>query len=149
LPNDARLGETFSWSEGPEQKFLDSFASLAPLPLDAVVALDAEGFAATIDFLGGVPTGKETVGGEAALNVLDLLRADPAASLLAQARLLEALTARAELIEPGTDLQPLLALVPKHAYLSEPPQTVLALVAPYLLSQSRIHLSLPSAEAEG
>jgi hypothetical protein len=150
LPNEAKLGETFSWSEGPEQKFLDSFASLAPLPLDAVVALDAEGFAATIDFLGGVPTGKETVGGEAALNVLDLLRADTAASLLAQARLLEALTARAELIEPGTDLQPLLALVPKHAYLSEPPQTVLALVAPYLpLVSSRIHLSLPSAEAEG
>src|SRR3972149_3059595 len=148
LASGATLAETFSWSGGPGGGFLASVASLAPLPLDAVVALDADGFAALIDFLGGVPTGEANVGGAAALNILDLLRGDPAASLLAQARLLEALTAQVEAVQPGTDLQPLLALVPEHAYLSVSIDAGLALIAPYLpLEPGRIPLSLPAAQA--
>ena len=151
LAGGATLAQTFSWSGSPASEFLASVASITPLPLDAVVALDAEGFAALIDFLGGVPTGQANVGGAAALNILDLLRGDPAASLLAQARLLEALAAQVGAVQPGTDLQPLLALVPEHAYLSLPPEAGLTLIAPYLpLEAARIRLSLPkSGEAEG
>ena len=151
LASGATLAGAFSWSGGPGAEFLSSLTSLAPLPLDAVIALDAEGFAALIDFLGGVPTGEANVDGAAALNILDLLRSDPAASLLAQARLLEALAARVGAVQPGTDLQPLLALVPDHAYVSLPPEAGLTLIAPYLpLGPNRIHLSLPtSGEAEG
>ena len=150
LPDGGTLSEAFTWSGEPNPEFIASFAEVAPLPLDAVVALDAQGFATLIDFLGGVPTGEATVGGAAALNVLDLLRGDPAASLLAQSRLLEALATRAKAIQPGTDLQPLLALVPEHAYVSLPPDEGLTLIAPYLpLEPGRIHLSLPAVEGGG
>ncbi len=150
LSDGGSLSESFAWSGEPSTEFLDSLAAVAPLPLDAVIALDAEGFAGLIDFLGGVPTGEATVGGAAALNVLDLLRGDPAASLLAQSRLLEALATRVKAVQPGTDLQPLLALVPDHAYVSLSPDDGLALIAPYLpLDPARIHLSLPAARDGG
>jgi len=148
LRRGGTLSETFSWSGEPSSEFLASLNSVAPLPLDAVVALDSEGFATLIDFLGGVPTGEATVGGAAALNILDLLRGDPAASLLAQARLLEALATQVRVVQPGTDLQPLMALVPGHAYLSVSVDAGLTLIAPYLpLEPGRIHLSLPAAQA--
>jgi len=148
LPRGGTLGEAFAWSDEPSSEFLASLNSVAPLTLDAVVALDSEGFAALIDFVGGVPTGEASVGGAAALNVLDLLRGDPAASLLAQSRLLEALATQVKVVQPGMDLQPLMALVPGHAYLSVSVDAGLTLIAPYLpLEPGRIHLSLPAAQA--
>jgi len=46
------------------------------------------------------------------------------------------------------DLQPLMALVPGHAYLSVSVDAGLTLIAPYLpLEPGRIHLSLPAAQA--
>ena len=123
-----------------------AIGSLTSLPLDAVVVLDAQGFAALIDFLGGVPTGETTVDGAAALNILALLRDDPQASLLAQARLLEALTGRAAEVQPGTDLQPMLGLAPDHATVSISVEQALTMIAPYLPFESgRIHVALPSA----
>jgi hypothetical protein len=128
---------------------LESLNSLTVLPVDAAIVLDSEGFAELIDFLGGVPTGETNVDGEAALSVLALLQDDPAASLLAQARLLEAVSALAAEVQPGTDLQPLLDLVPDHATSSLAPEQVLTMVAPYLPFESdRIHVSLPATSAE-
>jgi hypothetical protein len=145
LADGTRLQQAFASGENP----LESLASLTVLPLDAAIVLDSEGFAGVIDFLGGVPTGETRVDGEAALGVLALLRDDPAASLLAQARLLEAVSARAPEVQPGTDLQPLLDLVPDHAASSLEAEQVLTLVAPYLPFESaRIHVSLPATPTE-
>jgi len=154
FPTDRKLagGATLreAYAESPENP--ESLARLTSLPLDAVVVLDSNGFAALIDFLGGVPTGGATVDGAAALNVLSLLRDEPAASLLAQSRLLEALRARAGAVQAGTDLQPLLDLTPDHAWLTVPPRDLLTMVAPYLpFDAERVHVSLPAAPdgAEG
>ena len=148
LADGTRLQQAFASGEDPLES-LESLASLSVLPLDAAIVLDSEGFAGLIDFLGGVPTGETSVDGAAALSVLALLRDDPAASLLAQARLLEAVSAQAPEVQPGTDLQPLLDLVPDHAASSMAAEQVLTLVAPYLPFESaRIHVSLPATPAE-
>jgi hypothetical protein len=142
LDDGASLRDVYSSEGGSSQ----ALASVTSLPVDAVVVLDAEGFAALIDFLGGVPTGETTVDGAAALNILALLRDDPQASLLAQARLLQALAGRAAEVQPGTDLQPMLSLAPDHAFVSVAVEQALTLVAPYLPFESeRIHVALPSA----
>jgi hypothetical protein len=145
LPGGPTLRETYAESPGDPE----ALTALTTLPVDAVIVLDAEGFATLIDFLGGVPTGEATVEGAAALNVLALLRDEPSASLLAQARLLEAISARADRVQPGTDLQPMLDLVPDHASLSVPPRDLLTAVAQYLpFGAERIHVSLPRVPTE-
>jgi hypothetical protein len=145
LDNGTTLREAYAGRD----KSTRALESLTSLPVDAVVVLDAEGFAALIDFLGGVPTGETTVDGAAALNVLALLRDDPAASLLAQARLLQALAGRAAEVQPGTDLQPILGLVPGHASIDVPVEHALTMIAPYLPFESeRIHVSLPTGSPE-
>jgi hypothetical protein len=139
-------GSTLRQAYAAGAESAQALQSVTSLPLDAVVVLDAEGFAALIDFLGGVPSGEATVDGAAAVNVLALLRDDPTASLLAQARLVEALSGRAAAVQPGTDLQPLLALVPDHAFVNIPAEQVLTMIAPYLpFVSDRIHVSLPAA----
>ncbi|HLE23854.1 MAG TPA: hypothetical protein VI701_06045 [Anaerolineales bacterium] len=142
LADGTTLREAYAAGADPAQ----ALGSLTSLPLDAVVVLDGDGFAGLIDFLGGVPTGETTVDGAAALNILALLRDDPPASLLAQARLLEALAGRAAAVQPGTDLQPMLGLVPDHASVSLSVEQALTMVAPYLPFESdRVHVALPSA----
>lgn len=138
------LQDVFGYDDGPSSDFLEAFSTLTPLPIEAVVVLDTAGFSALIDFLGGIPTAGSVVDGRTALSVLDLLRADPAASLRAQYRLLQALSLQVGRIQPGTDLQPLVDLLPSHAYLSLPVQQVIAQVAPILpLEPKQIHVSLP------
>jgi hypothetical protein len=141
LPDGHTLREAYAAADDPGP----ALTPITKLPVDAVVVLDAQGFAELIDFLGGVPSGQTTVDGAAALNVLALLHDDPAAALLAQTRLLQALAQRAGAVQPGTDLQPLLDLAPSHAVVSMPAREALTLVAPYLPFESqRIHISLPS-----
>lgn len=154
LPVDRPVGdgstlrEAFAWSGAPDPAFLDSLSEVTPLPIDIVAALDSQGFSALIDFLGGVPTEGNTVDGAAALSVLTLLRDDPTASLQAQLRLLQALVLQVGGIQPGSDLQPLAALVPDHAYLSLPVSEAIALVAPALpFDPLKVHLRLPEAPA--
>jgi hypothetical protein len=148
VPEDSTLEQAFAWSDGPSDRFLAAFSTLTPLPIDVVVALDSSGFAAVIDFLGGVPTDGQPVDGASALNILRLLRDDPGASLLGQARLLQALAARAGEVRPGSDLQPLLDLVPTHARVRPDPEAALTLIAPALpLAPERIHLAPLEADA--
>lgn len=143
------LEEAFGWESGPTASFLEALSELTPLPIDVVVVLDSKGFATLIDFLGGVPTAGTTVDGAAALSVVDLLKDDADASLQAQYRLLQALAAQVGGIQAGTDLQPLVDLIPAHAFVSLPVQQAIALVAPLLpLDPSRIHVSLPQADSE-
>ncbi len=141
------LRQAFAQSPQGGEAFLASIASLTPFPLDAVVALDATGFAVVIDFLGGVPTEAAPVGGASALQILLLLRDDPDAALLAQSRLLEALAVSAGSVRPGSDLQPLLDLIPSNAYVPSGAEALLTLIAPLLpLDPSRIHVSPVTSE---
>jgi hypothetical protein len=148
FPTDHRLpgGTTLrqAYAEAPDS--LEPFAALADLPLTAIIILDADGFGQLIDFVGGVPAGEETVDGQSAVNVLALLDDEPQASLLAQARLLQALSARADRVQPGTDLQPLLDVASMHTTVSIPARDVLTAVAPFLpFTADRIHVSPPGS----
>lgn len=143
------LEQAFGWQDGLPTSFLEALSELTPLPIDVIVVLDSKGFATLIDFLGGVPTAGTTVDGAAALSVVDLLKDDPDASLQAQYRLLQALSAQVSVLQPGSDLQPLVDLIPAHAFVSLPVQQAIALVAPLLpLDPSRVHVSLPQAGSE-
>jgi hypothetical protein len=155
LPVDAAtaegptLEESFAWSsdEGPDPAFLDAVRSISPLPLEFTVVLDETAFAGLIDFLGGVELDGADVGGREVLGVMSLLTSDPSAALEAQRRLLEALARRAQAVGPGSELQPLVDLIPDHAFTSIPASQVLTLAAPLLpLTADRIHVSLPVPE---
>jgi len=150
IDDELTLAQAVAASGGDFGSLRTALGGLTPLPIDAVVVLDTAGFATLIDFVGGLPTGETIVDGESALSVLDLLRDDPAASVLAQSRLVQALTAQAATVRSGTDLQPLIDLIPEHAYLSLSPEQVVAMVAPYLpLEVERVHISLPSPLPDG
>jgi len=152
LPIDAaasdgsRLQDSFTWERdaGPTPEFLSAVGALSPVSLDVVVALDETGFASLIDFLGGVELEGGKVGGREVLGVMGLFTGDAAASLEAQRRLLEALARRAGDVGPGSELQPLVDLIPDHAFLSIPPAEALTRLAPLLpLATSDIHITLP------
>ena len=148
-PAGPTLEEIFGWDpeSGPDPGFLDAVHSLSPIPLGFTVVLDETAFATLIDFLGGVELNGGVVGGREVLGVMGLLAADPAAALEAQRRLLEALAQRAGGIGPGSELQPLVDLIPEHAYTSVPVSEALTLAAPLLpLTADRIHVSLPVPE---
>jgi hypothetical protein len=139
LEDGSTAREAYASEEGTR-----ALGGLTSLPLDAIVVLDAEGFATLIDAVGGMPTGESTVPGAAAVGVLALLQDDPQAALLAQARLLEAMRSQAGSVQPGTDLQPMLDVAEEHASISIPAEQLLAKVAPYLpFETERIHVSLP------
>jgi hypothetical protein len=143
-PDGATLAQAFEATRGQGADFAAALDAVTPLPRDLVIVLDSEGFAAVIDFLGGVPSGEETIDGSAALGVLDLLSDDPRASLQAQYRLLQALAGRADRVQPGTDLKPLLSLVPDHASLSVSQPEAIARIAPVLpFDPELIHIGLP------
>lgn len=155
LPADAPtpagppLAQTFAWhrKNGPKAEFLEAVRSLSPLPIEFTITLDQTAFATLIDFLGGVELDGDVVGGREVLAVMELLAGDPGATLEAQRRLLEALAQRAGAIGPGSELQPLVDLVPEHAFVSIPVSDALTLAAPLLpLSADRIHISLPVPE---
>jgi hypothetical protein len=145
-PEGGSLQDLFRFraEEGPDSEFLAAVSTLTPLPIEFTVVLDESAFAALIDLLGGVELDGAVVGGREVLGVMGLLTSEPSAALEAQRRLLEALATRAHVIGPGSELQPLVDLVPDHAYLSIPISEALTLAAPLLpLSAEQIHVSVP------
>jgi hypothetical protein len=143
LPLDADTGAEqplrdlfrLSADEGLDPGFLAALEKIIPLHADVIVLLDRIGFAALVDYLGGIDLNDVRLDGSQVMAVMDLVAADPEASLSAQARILEAMTARAPLIGPSPDITPLLDLIPQHAYLSCELAQAVALLSPLLPMQ--------------
>jgi hypothetical protein len=141
----ASLEETFTWTpgRGPSDEFLTGLQYPAPVTLEVIVALDEVGFAALIDHVGGIDLNGVPLSGEQSVAVLHMLVEDPSAALSTQARLLEALVARAGSLGPTPDLTPLIALMPAHAFLSMPASQAIAIAAPLLpLEPATVHVDL-------
>lgn len=142
------LAGAWGWSpgSGPSTGFLAAVSSLAPLEMDLVITLDREGFAAVVDYLGGIELNGATLDGAQVAAVLDLLADDPGASTASQRRVLESMAARAAALGDSPDITPLALLIPDHAYLSMPLDQVIALVSPLLpLDADAVHFDILGA----
>lgn len=154
LPTDASvpvgsgfpLGALFAWDpeHGLDAAFLAGLQRLAPLQPSLILCMDRTAFAALIDYLEGLDLSGVRLSGAEAVAVLDLLAGDPAAALSAQARLLEALAARAPQAGSTPDLTPLIELIPEHAYLSTSLAEAAGHLAPLLpIEPAAVHIDLP------
>ena len=136
IPVDAPLDEkgtpirdAFSLWEPPDYgaSFIAALANYAPGPIQGFAVLDEEGFAALIDYMGGIELGDEKLDGAAAVGALGLLQGEALSALKLQARLLEALAARAPALGRTPEITPLTALIPDHAYSSPSPYQLASL----------------------
>lgn len=128
------LQEAFGWQggAGPSQSFRDALYRTVPLQIEAIVVLDDAGFAAAVDYVGGVDINDANFTGHEVLGILSLNRDDPAANLMLQRRLLAALAARADSLGPAPELTPLIELMPDHLFLSRELNQMVALISPIL-----------------
>jgi hypothetical protein len=146
----APLSGAFAWASdsGPSTAFLAALHSLAPLEPDAVITLDRVGFAAVVDYLGGVELNGALLDGAQVTAVLELLEEDANASVAGQRGVLQSMVARAEALGDAPDISPLTRLIPDHAWISVPLSELVAQTAPLLpLDAASVHFDLyPSAE---
>lgn len=128
------LRQAFGWSAqvGVSPGFLSLLYQAVPLQADALVVLDEVGFAAVVDYLGGIVLNGAPFDGQAVLGILSLTAEDPSANLDTQKRLLEAMSRQATLLGPTPEITPLVELVPTHLYLSTSINQMVMLVLPAL-----------------
>ena len=124
----------FGWSpeNGVSPTFLEDLQRTIPLSFDALVVIDNQGFAAAVDFLGGVTVNGTSFAGQQVLDILSLTSDDPKGELATQKRVLEALSGKAGDLGDTPDLTPLVSLVPEHIYLTKPLGQIVALISPVL-----------------
>ena len=145
-----RLGDLFAWSgeRGVDPAFIRELQLIVPLPMNAVVVLDEEGFGAIIDYLGGIDVNGVEMSGAQVIGVIGLLRDNPPALLSTQQHFVEAMSARVSSLDSHPDLSPLLELLPEHAFISVDVKVLVDEVAPLLpLRPETIHIDLPWAQA--
>jgi len=139
------LRTMFEWSaeRGLGAPFLAGLRQVIPFDTDAVILLDDDGFASLVDYVGGLELNGTRLEGPDVKALQTLLAADPEASLSTQAEILKALAARASIIGNTPDLTPLIALLPKHAWVSRTVSELVALAAPLLpLDPNLIHIDV-------
>lgn len=135
----------FGWSpeNGVSPSFLEDLRRTIPLSFDALVVMDDKGFAAAVDFLGGVTVNGTEFSGQQVLDILSLTSDDPKGELATQKRVLEALSAKAGDLGDTPDLTPLVSLVPEHIYLTKPLGQIVALISPVLpIHSETTHIDL-------
>jgi len=145
-----RLSDLFAWSAegGVDPAFIQELQLIVPLPMNAVVVLDEEGFGAIIDYLGGIEVNGAEMSGAQVISVVGLLRDNPPALLTTQQHFVEAMTARISSLDSNPNLSPLLELLPDHAFISVDVKVLVDEVAPLLpLRPETIHVDLPWAQA--
>jgi len=130
----SQLDQAFHWTPeaGVDPGFLSALKATVPLPFDTWVVLDDQGFAAAVDFIGGLQVNGTTFNGQDVLGILSLASGDARAGLTTQKRILEGLSAQAESVGESPDLTPLVELVPEHIYLTSPLGQLVALISPVL-----------------
>jgi hypothetical protein len=139
------LAGLFRWtpSAGVDATFLAGLRQASPVVPDVILAADQTGFAALVDYMGGVVIDDAALNGSQVVGVLAMLADDPQTSLVAQGQILRALAWQVPNLGPTPDLTPLLALVPEHGYLSVPLSQLVGLISPVLpLQPTSIHVDL-------
>jgi len=134
-PDPARqLDQAFGWSPeaGVDPDFLTALKATVPLSFNTWIVLDETGFAAAVDFMGGLQVNGTTFSGQEVLGILSLASGDAKASLTTQKRVLEGLSTQAESVGDSPDLTPLVELIPEHIYLTSPLGQLVALISPVL-----------------
>jgi hypothetical protein len=146
---ELRLHDLFRWSanQGPDALFMQALYAELPLAIDVILALDEVGFAALIDYMGGVTLESGTLDGNQVIGVLELVEDQPRAALEVQGRLVRALRDKAPELGSTPDLSPLMALIPEHAFSSIPAINVVAMINPLLPIQSEtVHIEIMIGE---
>ena len=128
------LEEAFNLWDPPEYGagFINQLSTLAPSPIHGFVALDEHGFAALLDYFGGVDLDDQLLEGSSIIGSLRLTYENPQASLRLQTRILESLRNRVNQIGSTPELTPLTSLSPIHAYTSPSPPELATLAIPLL-----------------
>jgi hypothetical protein len=142
---ELHLKDLFRWSDdrGPGELFLQALHAELPLTIDAILVLDKVGFAALVDYMGGVTLESGTLDGNQVIGVLELVEDQPRAALEVQGRLVRGLRDKAHILGSTPDLSPLLALIPENAYSSIPGINVVALITPLLpIRSDGVHIDL-------
>jgi hypothetical protein len=127
----------------PNDGFQQRLHQAVPLDVDGTIVLDRPGFAAAIDFVGGVTIDQATFTGQEVLGILSLTEDDPDATLSLEKRLLSAMSQQASSVGSAPEITPLVNLIPDHMYISGEITDMMALVAPILpIEPSTTHIEL-------
>jgi hypothetical protein len=111
--------------------------------------IDEAGFAAIVDYLGGLPFDGGVLTGEQVLALNTVFKDDPVGLVQLQASTLENLIPSVKALGAAPNLEPILALIPDHARLSvHTAQFVLLLshLLPLEDDQARVEVILHPAE---
>lgn len=141
----ATLQDSFELASdgGPTDRFKQRLYQAVPLDVDATIVLDRTGFAAAIDFVGGVTIDQATFSGQDVLGILKLTEDDPQSTLSLEKRLLAAMSQQAASIGPSPEITALVNLIPGHMYISGEVTDMVALVSPLLpIEPSTTHIEL-------
>lgn len=148
LPIDAAASQTggaslvdlFGWDpdQGPSADFLSAFQMISQFQPDVTLALDEQGFATLIDFLGGVWIEGAYLDGNTSVSTLGFIDDDPQLSLQLQASLLNALRSELDSLEESPEITQLTSLLPHHAYTSHAPSSLVNLYSLMLPLKSEL-----------
>lgn len=141
----ARLQDVFGLTPAgePTEQFKQRLHQAVPLDIDGTIVLDRLGFAAAIDFVGGVTIDQTNFSGQDVLGILSLTQDDPEATLSLERRLLTAISQQAASVGASPEITPLVDLIPAHLYISGDIKEMVALISPLLpIEPSTTHIEL-------
>lgn len=145
------LHSFFAWTPevGISPSFVDALERALKIKIDIVAVIDEAGFAAMVDYLGGLPFDGGVLSGEQVLALNTVFTDDPVGLVQLQASTLENLIPSVKALGAAPNLEPILALIPDHARLSvHTAQFVLLLshLLPLEDEQARVEVILHPAE---
>lgn len=142
------LNSFFAWTPegGVSLPFIDALERATRTEVDVVAVIDEVAFAALVDYLGGLPFDGGELTGEQVLALNTVFKDDPVGLVRLQASVLENLIPRAKDLGAAPNLNPLLALMPDHAQLSEQPAQFVLLISHLLpLQDDQVRIEVITA----
>jgi len=118
---------SYSVDDGISEDFMDALAKAVPhIRHNYWAIMDETFFEALVDFVGGVPVGKENLDGATVVAVQRLLKDTPDVLLQFQAEMLSSLRSPIVTFDPTkVDVRPLSAMIPENFLVSEDPSNLL------------------------
>lgn len=128
------LASSFSWTPetGASPSFLENLEKALGISPEIMVGLDDHGFTTIVDYLGGLSFEGGTLSGEQVLALHAVFYEDPEGLVRLQASVLETLIPNVVRLGATPNLEPLLALLPQHAFVSIQPAQLVLFVSPLL-----------------
>jgi len=122
------LESFFAWTseDGVAPPFMEALERALRVQIDTVSVMDETAFAALVDYVGGLPLGKDLglpledqiLNGDQVLALHTVFAGDPVGLINLQANILQGLLPQGAKLPANPDLDPLLDLVPEHARIS-------------------------------